>query len=328
MLLRALPSSHIAPTASARRQQNSRSQTWQIRAQSSKTTEQAKAPEAFAAPEKRADCEEVYPAFESEAGDGQSLFPKRQPGSFPSVRPKTHVAKGLSAISDSLPGELRIDLGAPLESGAEFDPLRDGPLRYLGYANECGEAFAAWLPIWGVPFSYAVAVSYVLVDTYDKGHLAFLQAGIELSDSVKEVDVPRLTRLLSFERALDTVVWQLLASVICPGYTIHTVVAIVHYALGLLEGNDAVKQSLLQAAAVVHQDPSLVQTLLDKSIPTGCGLAAIPFIVHPIDNAIHALMNRSLRPAMRNYVCGNGRGNLANLQMCNEECDVSNESTH
>ena len=86
----------------------------------------------------------------------------------------------------------------------EFDPLRDGPLRYLGYANECGcvhncwgsrayvapfctlqharrapctwapcvlscllsatcmharsEAFAAWLPLWGVPMSYAVAV--------------------------------------------------------------------------------------------------------------------------------------------------------------------------
>ena len=27
----------------------------------------------------------------------------------------------------------------------------------------------------------------------------------------------RLVKLLSFERAMDTVVWQLLASVICPG---------------------------------------------------------------------------------------------------------------
>ena len=32
---------------------------------------------------------------------------------------------------------------SPAESSAaaepaEFDPLRDGPLRYLGYANECG----------------------------------------------------------------------------------------------------------------------------------------------------------------------------------------------
>lgn len=140
MLLRTRPELHSAWTVCAeRRQPKTVRQPWQLRAHSSKTTEQAKAPEAFAAPEKRADCEEVYPAFESDAEDGQTLFPKRQPGSFPSVRPKTHVAKGLSAISDSLPGELRLDLPAvPLESGAEFDPLRDGPLRYLGYANECG----------------------------------------------------------------------------------------------------------------------------------------------------------------------------------------------
>lgn len=30
---------------------------------------------------------------------------------------------------------------------------------------------------------------------------------------------------------MDTVVWQLLASVICPGYTIHSVVAIAHAGL-------------------------------------------------------------------------------------------------
>lgn len=49
-------------------------------------------------------------------------------------------------------------------------------------------------------------------------------------------------------------------------------------------------------------------------------LAAIPFIVHPIDNTIHALMNVTLRPAMRRYVCGSGQGSLADLQMCSEEC--------
>lgn len=49
------------------------------------------------------------------------------------------------------------------EQAEEYDPLRDGPLRYLGYANECGEAFAAWLPLWGVPASYAIAIAYVFV---------------------------------------------------------------------------------------------------------------------------------------------------------------------
>jgi Mitochondrial 18 KDa protein (MTP18) len=34
--------------------------------------------------------------------------------------------------------------------------------------------------------------------------------------------------LLAAERAMDTVVWQMLASVAIPGYTIHTIVAIAH----------------------------------------------------------------------------------------------------
>ncbi len=48
-----------------------------------------------------------------------------------------------------------IDFSEPMsfdgEEKTEYDPLRDGPLRYLGYANELGEAFAAWLFAGGVP---------------------------------------------------------------------------------------------------------------------------------------------------------------------------------
>ena len=39
----------------------------------------------------------------------------------------------------------------------EVDLWRDTPVRYMGYANEVGEAFAAFLPGWGVPASYGVA---------------------------------------------------------------------------------------------------------------------------------------------------------------------------
>lgn len=62
-----------------------------------------------------------------------------------------------------------------------FDPLRDGPLRFLGYSNEVGEAFGAWLPPGGVPASYALAITYVLVDTYDKGVKAYRRATRELN---------------------------------------------------------------------------------------------------------------------------------------------------
>ncbi len=46
---------------------------------------------------------------------------------------------------------------------------------------------------------------------------------------------------------------------------------------------------------------------------------AIPFIVHPIDNAIHALLNVTLRPALKKAVCEGGQGKEAGLALC-EEC--------
>ena len=56
------------------------------------------------------------------------------------------------------------------------------------------EAFAAWLPLGGVPLSYAVAIGYVLVDTADKGVKAFQMAQQELGANAAlhpEVDTPR-----------------------------------------------------------------------------------------------------------------------------------------
>ena len=161
-------------------------------------------------------------------------------------------------------------MASPSDEAAEasFDPLRDGPLRYCGYANECGEAFAAWLPAFGVPLSYAVAVAYVLVDTVDKALAAQRDATSQLSRSTSDsnaaadapgaaqrsadaglsqagrstgsnaseseapaVNVGQITALLTSERAIDTLLWQLLASVAIPGFAIHQVVAAVHAVL-------------------------------------------------------------------------------------------------
>jgi len=55
-----------------------------------------------------------------------------------------------------------------------------------------------------------------------------------------------------------------------------------------------------------------------------CAGAAIPFIVHPIDNAVHMLLNVTMRPAMRKYICGAGQGALANLEIC-EACLLGGE---
>ena len=46
--------------------------------------------------------------------------------------------------------------------------------------------------------------------------------------------------------------------------------------------------------------------------------AAIPFIVHPIDAGVHAVLNASLRPAMRRYICQQAGGAEAGLAICQD----------
>mmetsp|Transcript_16742 Transcript_16742/g.39781 ORF Transcript_16742/g.39781 Transcript_16742/m.39781 type:complete len:314 (-) Transcript_16742:127-1068(-) len=154
-------------------------------------------------------------SFESLDSRLHQLLPDHSPGEFPDTH--LHPSGWAGSTEDEEP---------------DFDPLRDGPLRYLGYANELGEAFGAWLPPGGVPLSYGIAISYVLVDTYDKGMAAKRESAEQLerkSAAIPEsVDRERLSSILAAERALDTVVWQLLASVIFPGFTIHQVVAATH----------------------------------------------------------------------------------------------------
>ena len=49
------------------------------------------------------------------------------------------------------------------------DIYRDSLLRYLGYANEVGEAFRPLVPVELVYASYVLAIGYILADTVDKG---------------------------------------------------------------------------------------------------------------------------------------------------------------
>lgn len=255
-------------------------------------------------------------AYPEEDLEIDEFFPKRAPGEFPAVSVRERVPEAAA-------------VAVAVEEAAEYDPLRDGPLRYLGYANECGEAFAAWIPGWGVPLSYGVAIAYVLVDTADKGVKAYKDAEAELDVPTLNpaVDAGGLAKLLAVERTLDTVVWQMLASVIIPGYTIHTLVAAVHGGLVPLESTQGLLDFFESAAPALGSTPAALLALFDKTLPTLLGLGAIPFIVHPIDEGVHLLLNRTLRPAMKQYVCASG-GGLAGLALCKdcetaEECEVS-----
>ena len=58
------------------------------------------------------------------------------------------------------------------EGTKEKDIWRQSPLRYVGYCNEVGEAFAPLYPRFLVP-SYIASVLYVLGDTADKSSFEY-----------------------------------------------------------------------------------------------------------------------------------------------------------
>lgn len=148
------------------------------------------------------------------------------------------------------------------------DIFRDTPVRLLGYTNEVGEAFRSLVHVNVVRLSYAVASVYVVADTADK---------VLKADKVK-CSVANAHRNKLLNTAVDTLVWQALASVIIPGFTINRVCAL---SLFLLKRYTSMP---LNAC---------------KWTTTGVGLGCIPFIVSPIDHGVHTLMDKTLRQWLR-----------------------------
>lgn len=74
--------------------------------------------------------------------------------------------------------------------------------------------------------------------------------------------------------ATDTVVWQMLASVVIPGFTINRVCALSSY--------------LLKKSTPLPDKTR-------KVIVTAIGLATIPFIIKPIDHATDELLDHTIR---------------------------------
>jgi fission process protein 1 len=74
---------------------------------------------------------------------------------------------------------------------------------------------------------------------------------------------------------VDPLLWQSLASVAIPGLTIHLLVDLT-----------------CDLLAKVETLPFSVR----RFAPTAVGLAAIPFIIHPLDNVVHFALDVSVRP--------------------------------
>ena len=124
------------------------------------------------------------------------------------------------------------------------DIYRDSLLRYAGYANEVGESFKPLIPRSLYYGSYAVSAAYVVGDAHDKYR--------------------RYSAPVAGAKAL---VWQSLASVAIPGFTINRIVALVSWI-----------------------SPRW------RYAPTAIGLASIPLIIRPIDHAVDIAMDSALDP--------------------------------
>jgi len=140
----------------------------------------------------------------------------------------------------------------------EYDVYRDSLFRYLGYTNELGESFRPLIKKSYVHASYGVAIAYVLADTADKSSKSFN----------KDKSLVNAAKIGG-----DVLCWQLLASVMIPGFTINRIC----WAVG--KG--------LKVAKFKHP--------MAKWIPTITGLLSIPFIIHPIDKAVDVLMDETYR---------------------------------
>ncbi|XP_013090356.2 mitochondrial fission process protein 1-like [Biomphalaria glabrata] len=145
----------------------------------------------------------------------------------------------------------------------EYDVFKDSLLRYLGYANEVGESFRFMVPVKVVWFSYFVSSGYVIADALDKGYKVWKKPFQREEKRLEKTAIA----------TIDTLIWQGLASVVIPGFTINRIC----WATNKLMTRTALPQPVKKWSVVV------------------VGIGSIPFIVKPIDRAVDLLMDSTLR---------------------------------
>lgn len=152
----------------------------------------------------------------------------------------------------------------------EYDIFRDSLLRYAGYANEIGESFRYQFPKLVTP-SYMVSFGYCFADAGTTGYDIYTKYDDSNRNNKNQYSKSVTTALY----AGDVLLWQSLASVMIPGFTIHTIVRASRFA--------------------VARSPILLAASVKEWTPTFIGLGSIPLIIHPIDHLVDTLLNNTTR---------------------------------
>jgi len=147
------------------------------------------------------------------------------------------------------------DTRGTLVKGSAVDIYRDTPVRFLGYANEVGEAFRALVHPRVVTLSYVTAFAYVLADANDK------------TRNINQMN-------LKIRKGFDVLIWQTLASVAIPGFTINRICLI---------------------SAILLRNVRTLSPAARKWTTTGIGLSCIPIIIKPIDHFVDWVMDKTYR---------------------------------
>ena len=200
-------------------------------------------------------------------------------------------------------------------AGPAENIFRSPPLRFLGYANEVGEAFRPLVPPPFVISTYIIAGVYVLCDCGNIYKLASEGNAIKEDDEeVSEIELLPTHHSHKLEskiispkiQSVDAIIWQSLASVMIPGITINLLVklsstTITNYFPPVPKppsssSSSSITSSTAKIPKKGHVIPlTLTNFFTRKSIPTAIGLFAIPFIIHPIDHCTDYLLDNSIR---------------------------------
>jgi len=203
------------------------------------------------------------------------------------VLPSRLIASGsVGQLSLAAPS-VNIEISSPkavegVSAGKEVDLYRDTLVRYAGYANEVGESFKNLISRSSYKMSYAIAICYVLADATDKGlkaennYSAIAAEQAATKDPLAGGQQSKNSNVEAMKASVDTLIWQGLASVIIPGFTINR---IVWASKKVLESD------------TIPKIPSSAK----KWAPTIIGLSFIPFIVHPIDEGVTRLLDMTIR---------------------------------
>mmetsp|Transcript_20408 Transcript_20408/g.30183 ORF Transcript_20408/g.30183 Transcript_20408/m.30183 type:complete len:148 (+) Transcript_20408:49-492(+) len=124
-----------------------------------------------------------------------------------------------------------------------------------------------------VNLSYVVAISYVIADAVSKGYTCN-------RDSSENCSQNEAKNFCAVPATLDVLMFQMLASIVFPGFTINRWVTFVSF----MEEKIGLQNAL----------PLVVYEYL----PTAAGLALIPLVVKPLDSLVEKVLDLSVRPIL------------------------------